>query len=430
MATVNPTTAIQKKVEVSINDGKTFSEEVFFLHLESVGNVTSEKKIKVTDGEGFSGAFKQIQFRFDKDRNYIYTKFDNDQKEFDEKYKGTASEFSISGLSAGNTNTVIRTGKTNSANDVSEKHNGPAELVKVIVETVGSSGSKSVIASKDDASKDDEIFPPGTQTEEYDDNKVRKIYLDPQEKRFETPKKRGIKIRKYQTEKNKNGKEEVPTTEYDLLIDDDQHKGKSGPEFVDQEVTGYFKLIENEHTKKEKNGRGTGLAIKLRGGLHPGNKEMKDPDIKKESGKCYEFHFEYNGNNDQCLQKEYPHNNYDKKPRDFDKRFELPPILGKWFGFKAVTINENNGVRCEAYLDTNGLVDSDKTPANNWKLWYSVLDDGSLFSKDDGTQQPFFSHYGKRRTFFRIDRVDHDPEHKFLSVRSIRSEKTSYGKSL
>ena len=86
MATVNPATAIQKKVEVSINDGKTFSEEIFFLHLESIGNVTSEKKIEVKDGESFSGAFKQIQFRFDKDRNYIYTKFDDNQKEFDEKY--------------------------------------------------------------------------------------------------------------------------------------------------------------------------------------------------------------------------------------------------------------------------------------------------------------------------------------------------------
>ena len=69
----------------------------------------------------------------------------------------------------------------------SEKHNGPAELVKVIVETVSSSGSKSDIASKDD-----EFFPPGSQIDEYDDNKVRKIYLDPQEKRFETLKKRDI----------------------------------------------------------------------------------------------------------------------------------------------------------------------------------------------------------------------------------------------
>jgi hypothetical protein len=422
MATANPTTAIQKKVEVSINDGKTFSEEVFFLHLESVGNVTSEKEIKVKDGEGFSGAFKQIQFRFDKDRNYIYTKNDNNQKEFDEKYKGTALEFSISGLSAGNANTVIRTGRSNSANDVVEKHNGPADRVIVIVETAASLKSEEVI-------KNDKLFPLGSQTAEYDNNKVRKIYLDSQEKRFETPKKRGIQIRKYQTERDTNVKEEVPTTEYDLLHDDDQRKGKSGPEFIDQEVTGYFRFIENEFTKKEKNGRGTGLAIKLRGGLHPGNKEMQKEDIKKESGKCYEFHFEYNGSNDQCLQKEYPHNNYDKKPKDFDKRFNLPPILGRWLGFKAVTINEDNGVKCEAYLDMDGLIDNN-TPANNWKLWYSVLDDGSLFSKDDGTRQPFFSHFGRKRTFFRIDRVDHDPEHKFLSVRSISSKKTLYGKGL
>jgi hypothetical protein len=422
MASANQTTAIQKKVEVSIKDGKTFSEEVFFLHLESVGNITSEKKIEVKDGEGISGAFKQIQFRFDKDRNYIYTKNDNNQKEFDEKYKGTASEFSISGLSAGNAKTVIRTGRSNSANDVAEQHNGSAELVQVKVQTAASLKSVEVI-------KDDELFPPRSETAEYDNNNVRKIYLDSQEQRFETPKKRDIQIRKYQSKRNTNDKEKVPTTEYDLLQDDDQRNGKSGPEFIDQEVTGYFKLIENEHTKKEKNGRGTGLAIKVRGGLHPGIEEMKNDDIKKESGKCYEFHFEYNGGNDQCLQKEYPHNNYDKNPRDFDKRFDLPPILGKWVGFKAVTINEDNGVRCEAYLDMDGLIDNN-SPANNWKLWYSVLDDGSLFSKDDGTRQPFLSHYGKRRSFFRIDRLHHDPEHKFLSFRSINEEKTPYGKSL
>ena len=139
-----------------------------------------------------------------------------------------------------------------------------------------------------------------------DGNKVRKIYIDSQEKRFETHKKRGIRNRKYQTEKNKNSNEEVPTTEYDLLGDDEQHNGKSGPEFVDQEVTGYFRLTENEDTKREKNGRGTGLAIKLRGGLHPGDKEMKKDDIKKESGKCYEFHFEYYGSNDQVFAKRVP----------------------------------------------------------------------------------------------------------------------------
>jgi len=416
MATANQAPAIPKKIDVFTNDGKTFGEKVFFLELWSIGNTASQKTIEIK-GEGQKlGPFKQIQFRFDKDRNYIYTKSDVNQG-FDETYAGTASEYSISGLSTGSGKTVIRIGKTNNANDVAEQYSGLAERVQVKVET------STIIKS------DDDFFPPRSQIAEYDENKVRKIYLDSQEKGFDVPKKRSIELRKYQTERNTNGKEEVPTTEYDLLHDDDQRKGRSGPEFIDQEVTGYFRFIENEFTKKEKNGRGTGLAIKLRGGLHPGSEEMKKDEIKKESGKCYEFHFEYNGSNDQCLQKEYPHNNYDKKPGDFEKRFKLPPILGKWFGFKAVTINEDNGVRCEAYLDMDGLVDNN-LPANNWKLWYSVLDDGNLFSKDAGTQEPFFSHHGKRRTFFRIDRVHHDPEHKFLSARSISREKTLYGKSL
>jgi hypothetical protein len=421
MATASQAPAIPKKVDVSTNDGKTFGEKVFFLELWSIGNTASQKTIEVK-GEGQKlGPFKQIQFRFDKDRNYIYTKSDVNQG-FDETYAGTASEYSISGLSTGSAKTVIRIGKTNNASDVAEQYNGLAERVQVKVETA-------TILESDKVIKDDKFFPPGSPTVEFDDNKVKKIYLDSQEIRIETPKKRNIQIRKYQTESNTNGKEEVPTTEYDLLHDDDQRVGKSGPEFIDQEVTGYFRFVENEFTKNEKNGRGTGLAIKLRGGLHPGGGEMKKDDIKNESGKCYEFHFEYNGSNDQCLQKEYPHNNYDKKPRDFEKRFELPSILGMWLGFKAVTINEDNGVKCEAYLDTGGLLDNN-TPANNWRLWYSVLDDGNLFSKDNGTRGPFFSHHGKRRSFFRIDRVHHDPEHKFLSFRSISKERTPYGKTL
>jgi len=399
--TVDSTTAIPKKVNVSIKDGQTISEEVLLLEIWSTGNVNGEKTILVKDeGKSIKGTFRQIQFKFDINNNYIYTKNSDNQK-LEKTYSGTALEFSISGLSTGNANTVIRTAKTSSISDLSKKYDGSAELVEVNVETV---------TGPDRVSK-----PEGFWSSEKWSNGIDRT-------------KRDIRIRKYQNERKKNGKEEVPTTEYDLLNDDDQHKGESGPEFVDQEVTGYFKLIETEDTKKEKNGRGTGLSIKLRGGLHPGEKEMKKDDIKKESGKCYEFHFEYYGGNDQCLQKEYPHNNYDKKPRDFDKRFDLPLILGKWFGFKAVTINEDNGVRCEAYLDTDGLIDN-SIPANNWKLWYSVLDDGSLFSKED-TREPFLEHHGKRRTFFRIDRVDHDPEHRFLSVRAISVEKTPYGKSL
>src|SRR5918995_1513390 len=94
MATViDPTTSIQKNVDVSINGKKPFTEKVFFLEIWSTGNVSSQKT-----------------------------------------FEGTASEFSISGLSAGNTNTVIRISKTISANDVPEMYNGPAERVEVKVE--------------------------------------------------------------------------------------------------------------------------------------------------------------------------------------------------------------------------------------------------------------------------------------------------------
>ena len=93
------------------------------------------------------GPFKQIQFRFDKDRNYIYTKSDVNQR-FDETYAGTASEYSISGLSAGSAKTVIRVGRTNNANDIAEQYNGLAERVEVKVETATSLGSDKV--NKDD----------------------------------------------------------------------------------------------------------------------------------------------------------------------------------------------------------------------------------------------------------------------------------------
>ena len=95
-------TAISKKVDVSIKDGQTFSEKVLLLELWSIGNVYGEKTIEVKDeGKSINGTFRQIQFKFDKNNNYIYTKNSDNQK-LEKSYSGTASEFSISGLSAGN----------------------------------------------------------------------------------------------------------------------------------------------------------------------------------------------------------------------------------------------------------------------------------------------------------------------------------------
>jgi hypothetical protein len=128
--TIVPGTAIQKIVDVSIKDAKTFSEKVFFLELWPIEKAT-EKTIEVKDeGKKLTGAFELIQFKFDKNNNFIYTSRDINQKA---TYAGTASGFSISGLSAG---AVIRIGKTNSASDVIEQYNGPAESVEVKVELI------------------------------------------------------------------------------------------------------------------------------------------------------------------------------------------------------------------------------------------------------------------------------------------------------
>jgi hypothetical protein len=128
--TIVPGTAIQKIVDVSIKDAKTFSEKVFFLELWPIEKATG-KTIEVKDeGKKLTGAFELIQFKFDKNNNFIYTSRDINQKA---TYAGTASGFSISGLSAG---AVIRIGKTNSASDVIEQYNGPAESVEVKVELI------------------------------------------------------------------------------------------------------------------------------------------------------------------------------------------------------------------------------------------------------------------------------------------------------
>ena len=44
--TVDPSTAISKKVNVSIKDGQTISEKVLLLEIWSTGNVNGEKTIQ------------------------------------------------------------------------------------------------------------------------------------------------------------------------------------------------------------------------------------------------------------------------------------------------------------------------------------------------------------------------------------------------
>jgi hypothetical protein len=159
---------------------------------------------------------------------------------------------------------------------------------------------------------------------------------------------------------------------------------KSGVEFVNQEVTGYFYLtdIESEEDKEEdvtfkKCGKGSSLTIKLRGGKHP--KPSCDPD----SAKCYNFDFQYKGRDCNNFQKEYPHPDYYKM--SVDTKFELKDNISKWVGYKAVTINQGDSVRCLAFVDYGSedrkKEDGPDVENQHWKIYYDVLDDGKLHKK-------------------------------------------------
>lgn len=209
---------------------------------------------------------------------------------------------------------------------------------------------------------------------------------------------------------------------------------KIGEEFVDQEVTGYFYLpeIESEGNKEKdvafkKCGKGSSITIKLRGGKHP--KLSHDPN----SAKCYNFDFQYMGGDCNNFQKEYPHPDYYKM--SVDTMFELKDNMKKWVGYKAVTINQGDNVRCLAFVDYGSeerkMAEGPDLGNQHWKLYFDVIDDGKLdekykikspngkkYPKEKGVPDPYKTHFKDKVTQFRMDRIVR-PEARFLSVREI-----------
>jgi hypothetical protein len=213
---------------------------------------------------------------------------------------------------------------------------------------------------------------------------------------------------------------------------------KFGVEFVDVEVTGYFFLpkIESDKDKVEEikfkpGGKGTSLTFKLRGGSHP------KKSLENNSAKCYNFDFQYKGdvvNDLNNFQKEYPHPCYYKMT--VGTKFKLGENLKKWVGYKAVTINQGNIVRCLAFVDYGSQGKSKEEGPDpslqNWKIYYDVTDDGKLHEKHNiktpkdrpeyknykDVREPFKTHWGEKAIQFRMDRII-EPEAKFLSARRV-----------
>jgi hypothetical protein len=206
---------------------------------------------------------------------------------------------------------------------------------------------------------------------------------------------------------------------------------KKGEEFIDQEVTGYFYLpeIDSDKGKDEcyrykRGGKGSALAIKLRGGIHSGK---KDPT----TAKCYIFDLQYEGKHkdEKNFQKEFPHGDYYKM--NVVSKFDLKNNLKKWVGYKAVTITQGETVRCIALIDygseNRGKEEGPDLTLQNWKVYYDITDDGKLDQKfglsiggefKGEVKKPWKSHFGVKLIQFRMDRIV-GPEARFLSARRI-----------
>lgn len=191
------------------------------------------------------------------------------------------------------------------------------------------------------------------------------------------------------------------------------HFSKNG--FLNQEATIYLNVprLNSEYYNHRPDigpcASGSGLSIKLRGGHHSNSGDG--------SARCYVFHFEYEGNNN-CMnfQKEYPHPDYKKVSIPAEFAAESWIGEGKWVGFKTVTINEGNGVLCESYIDYGGIING--KPANQWKKWYSVLDNGNVFTDDN--HRPPYTRSNGNAIQFRMDNADRDTNARFASVREVK----------
>jgi hypothetical protein len=408
---IDPAAAIQKKVDVSIEDGKSFSEEVFFLELWSMGDVTVEKTIEVKDEKKFGGTFKQIQFKFDKDHNYIYTKKDNNQKEFDKSYKGTASEFSISGLSAGKANSVIRVGKTNNANDLSELYNGPADRIEVrlgheLVETTRPTGSdrgpqpKPLEGTIDPADGIKLLMPVDNDGPAFSLQRdgLDKMEVDCDKKEL----KNGIlKIESRIGSFASTGKKNWTSRTHARINNAKQITGLKkarekgsiiqAPFFRDMEITAIVKL----------NGirdKGETWSLKF-GGQHSDVEEMALSNSlnlpyteKKQGGKG-------------LWARETTHPKY-----TFDKVKQINDFPGngdKITGLKGIRYNEGDGVHYEMWFDADPL-DSQGKPRNNWiKAW----------EYDDNSDKAHT--FGVKDVTIRVDMADGVDIH-YFNVRSIK----------
>lgn len=167
------------------------------------------------------------------------------------------------------------------------------------------------------------------------------------------------------------------------------------------------------HPKIGKCSSGSGISIKLRGGVHS--------DESKKSAHCYIFHYEYEGGKCNNFQKEYPHPDYAKYTLPEDNEF--PKWIGKIMGFKCITINNatDREVNFFAYFDPSARIENGKLVSNNdWKLRYIGIDSGQFKSRKVPSTNPVFKTNWGKYMEFRMDNADRQTTAFGASLREIK----------
>jgi len=398
--TIVPGTAIQKIVDVSIKDTKTFSEKVFFLELWPIEKAT-ENTIEVKDeGKKLTGAFELIQFKFDKNNNFIYTSSDVNQKA---TYAGTASGFSISGFSAG---AVIRIGKTNSTSDVIEQYKGPAESVEVKVSDIVSPfkveipQGQGIIDSSDGIKILSKLDPKGPTFS------LRKEGLEKMELDCDGHKMDGkvLQIKSRKGRFQSTGKTNYTSRSHARINDAKQIEGLKkaqnegsiipAPYFRDLEMT-VIAAVKGIKDKEETH------SLKF-GGKHEDKKELALSNSlnlpyfdKKQGGKG-------------LWAREKIHPKYIFKKVNVMEGVEFPGNGEKPTGLKGIryNINNNKGVHYEFWFDADPL-DENGNPRNNWvKAW----------EYEDTSDE--VHNFGVKDVTYRVDMADSVDIHAF-NVRAI-----------
>lgn len=214
--------------------------------------------------------------------------------------------------------------------------------------------------------------------------------------------------------------------DYDKRLEREQFYLENIP-ILDGEYTAYIKL-------DNRDGEEDDVSFKVRGGEHN--------DRHKNAGRSYAIGTSFDG--DPYLAKEYPHHpltpkflneirtaDNDDDDDDDGTTKNIGSLDNRWVGFKVIIYNkQNNAVHIEVYVDNKGLLSTGK-PANEWKLWWTAVDDGKWENSDGRTGgEPYLELQGKKggtpeMTYIRIDQMKEkgQTEIKYESARGIDASK-------